>query len=185
MIKRLVEKRITELLFKRKAIILYGARQVGKTTLVKSIVEQFGNSGRYINCETLSVEQELSIAEPERLKKFLGDYKVIVLDEAQNIPNIGRILKIIVDEIKNAQIIATGSSSFDIANRTSESMTGRAFHHTLFPLSVEEIKNHYGDWFGISANLDHLLIYGSYPEVFLSNNAGAQLILEELINSYL
>lgn len=185
MIKRIAEERIKESLFKGKAIIIYGARQVGKTTIAKSILQKFGEAGRYLNCEALSVEQELSQPEPEKLKKYLGNYKVIVLDEAQNIPEIGRKLKLIVDEIKDIQIIATGSSSFDMANRTSEPMTGRVFHHTIFPLSAEEIKLDTGDWLGVNSKLEDLLIYGSYPEVYLADKNTALNVLSEIASSYL
>ncbi len=103
-------------------------------------MNNYGKTGRYLNCEIFSVEQNLTKAEPEKLKAVLGDYKLIVLDEAQNLPNTGRILKVITDSLKNIQIIATGSSSFDLANKTAEPMTGRVITHTLFPLSTLEIK---------------------------------------------
>ena len=100
-ISRIIEKRIKERLFKEKVIILYGARQVGKTTLAQKILAEFGGNGKYLNCELASVEMGLSALEAEKIKSFLGDYKIIVLDEAQNIPNIGRVLKIIVDTYPN------------------------------------------------------------------------------------
>jgi len=184
MIKRLLENNIKETLFKGKTIILYGARQVGKTTLAKNILNDFGKDGRYLNCEIFSVEQNLNIAEPEKLKAFLGNYKVIVLDEAQNLSNTGRILKVITDTLKDMQIIATGSSSFDLANKAAEPMTGRIFTHTLFPLSVLEIKKN-SDWLTVDAQLERLLRYGSYPEVFTSNEETAENKLGELASSYL
>ncbi len=184
MIKRLLENNIKGTLFKGKTIILYGARQVGKTTLAKNILNDFGKDGRYLNCEIFSVEQNLNIAEPEKLKAFLGNYKVIVLDEAQNLSNTGRILKVITDTLKDMQIIATGSSSFDLANKAAEPMTGRIFTHTLFPLSVLEIKKN-SDWLTVDAQLERLLRYGSYPEVFTSNEETAENKLGELASSYL
>jgi len=184
MIKRLLKDNIKETLFKSKTIILYGARQVGKTTLAKNILNDFGKDGRYLNCEIFSVEQNLNIAEPEKLKAFLGDYKLIVLDEAQNLSNTGRILKVITDTLKDIQIIATGSSSFDLANKASEPMTGRIFTHTLFPLSVLEIKEN-SDWLTVDAQLERLLRYGSYPEVFTSTEETAEKKLGEIASSYL
>jgi predicted AAA+ superfamily ATPase len=184
MITRLLEKNIKADLFKGKTIILYGARQAGKTTLVQKILGDFGHEGRYLNCEILSVEQSLKEAEPEKLKAFLGDYKVIVLDEAQNIPETGRILKIITDSLKEVQIIATGSSSFDLAYKTSEPMTGRVIHHILYPLSVMEIKAD-ADWLSVDAKLDKLLRFGSYPEVYTSNEDDAIKKLNEISFSYL
>ncbi len=184
MIKRLLEKNIVQTLSQGKTIILYGARQVGKTTLVQNLLKNYGKNGRYLNCEIFSVEQNLTIAEPEKLKAFLGDYKLIVLDEAQNLQNVGKILKVITDSLKDVQIIATGSSSFDLANKAAEPMTGRAFTHTLFPLSVLEIKQN-SDWFTVDAQLEKLLRFGSYPEIYTSNEEAAEKKLKELASSYL
>jgi len=184
MIKRLLEDNIEKTLFKGKTIILYGARQVGKTTLVQNISSNYGKNGRYLNCEIFSIEQNLTIAEPEKLKAFFGDYKLIILDEAQNLPNTGRILKVITDSLKDIQIIATGSSSFDLANKTAEPMTGRIVTYTLFPLSVLEIKKN-SDWLSVDAQLEKLLRFGSYPEIFTSNDEAAVSRLGELASSYL
>ena len=184
MISRLLKNGIENDFFQGKTIIIYGARQVGKTTLVKKILENYGEKGRYLNCEILSVEQNLNDPEPEKLKEFLGNYKLIVLDEAQNIPNIGRVLKIITDSIKDVQIIATGSSSFDLANKTSEPMTGRVIHHRLYPLSVSEIKAD-EDWLSVDAKLEKLLRFGSYPEIYTSNDEIAVNKLHELASGYL
>lgn len=184
MIARLLEDKIKESLFKGKTIILYGARQVGKTTLVQEILKDFGDSGRYLNCEILSIEQNLKDPEPEKLKSFLGNYKVLVLDEAQNIPNIGRVLKVITDSIKDIQIIATGSSSFELANRTAEAMTGRIETHNLFPLSTSEIKGK-KDWLEVEANLEKLLRFGSYPEIYNLDEETAEKRLSEIASSYL
>jgi uncharacterized protein len=157
---------------------------VGKTTLVQKILNEFGNDSRYLNCEILSVEQSLKDAEPDKLKTFLGNYKFLVLDEAQNIPNIGRILKVITDNIKDIQIIATGSSSFELAGKTAEPMTGRVIHHTLYPLSTLEIKAE-KDWLFVDAQIDKLLRFGSYPEVYTSSDEEAIKKLNELSSSYL
>ena len=184
MIKRLLENRIKKDLFHGKTIVVYGARQVGKTTLVKSLLNNFGEQGRYLNCEIPSVERNLSNAEPDALKSFLGDYRVLVLDEAQNIPSIGRTLKVLTDNLQETQIIATGSSSFDLANKTTEPMTGRVFHHILYPLSALEIKAD-GDWLGFDAKLERMLIYGSYPEIYKSHSKKAINLLYEISSSYL
>ncbi len=113
-IPRAIEKTIKEKLFKGKAITLFGARQVGKTTLVKRILPEYGDKGGYLNCESLSVERGLSELEPSKIKSFLRNYKLVVLDEAQNIPDIGKVLKLIVGTYPKMQIIATGSSSFEL-----------------------------------------------------------------------
>ena len=184
MLQRLLKNLIIADLFHGKTIIIYGARQVGKTTLVQEILKDFGEKGRYLNCEILSIEQSLIDAEPAKIKTFLGDYKLIVLDEAQNIPNIGKILKLITDTLKEVQIIATGSSSFDLASHTTEPMTGRVIHHILYPLSSVEIKAN-EDWLSVDAKLDKLLRFGSYPDVFTSNDEEAINKLHELASSYL
>ena len=184
MIERLLEKQIENDLFKGKTIILYGARQVGKTTLAQSLLQKFGSQGRYLNCEILSIEQNLREPEPERLKAFLGNYKVIVLDEAQSVDNIGKTLKVITDTLKDIQIIATGSSSFDIAYKTSEPMTGRVFHHTLYPFSLEEIKQQ-RDLLAIDGQLETILRFGLYPDVYTSSEEEAVNRLNELASSYL
>jgi hypothetical protein len=184
LLNRELKKRIIDKLFKNKVIILYGARQVGKTTLVKEILKDFASDGRYLNCEMLSVQEGLKDAEGEKIKSFLGDYKLVVLDEAQNIPNIGKILKIAVDTFPELQIIATGSSSFDLANKSAEPLTGRNFTFTLYPFSVGEIKQ-LGDWFYVNSKLESIMRFGLYPEVFSLPEKEAAERLEELSANYL
>lgn len=184
MIARLLEKRISQNLFKGKTIIIYGPRQVGKTTLSKRILNDFGSNGKYLNCEILSVEQNLKNAEPDKLKAYFGNNKLIVLDEAQNIPEIGKILKLITDTITDIQVIATGSSSFHLAYQTAEPMTGRINNFLLYPLSSLEIKEQ-NDWFAFDAKLENLLRFGSYPEIFLSNEEEAIEKINLIASSYL
>jgi hypothetical protein len=184
MITRLLKKNINQSLFKGKTLVLYGARQVGKTTLVQDVLSDFKDEGRYLNCEILSVEENLKDPEPDKLRAFLGSYKLIVLDEAQNIPNTGRILKIISDSIKDVQIIATGSSSFDLASKTAEPMTGRITQHILYPLSVLEIKGA-EDWLSVDAKLDKILRLGLYPEIYTLSEEEAVNKLQDLASSYL
>ena len=184
MIPRLLENNINKSLFKGKTIILYGASQVGKTTLVKEILKRFGKKGRYLNCGILSVEQNLSEPEPEKIKAFLGNYQLLVLDEAQNLTNTGKILKVITGSIKDIQVIATASSSFDLANKAAESMTGRVIQHILYPLSALEIKAN-EDWISVDAKLEKLLRFGSYPEVYISYEEDAEKILSEIVSGYL
>jgi len=183
-IPRLIEKSVKERLFKGKIVIIYGARQVGKTTLAKKILAEYGEKGKYLNCELLSVERGLATMEAEKIKSFLGDYKIVILDEAQNIPNIGKVLKIIVDTYPELQIIATGSSSFDLANKVSEPLTGRTFTFVLYPFSLVEIRQKY-DQFSIEAKLENILRFGSYPEVFFLDEKAAQERLMEISSNYL
>lgn len=183
-IPRRVEKNIKERLFQGKLIILYGARQVGKTTLVKRILGEHEHESAYFNCELMSVQKGLSELEAEKLKGFLGEHKIVILDEAQNIPDIGKALKILVDTYPDMQIIATGSSSFDLAQKISEPMTGRTFTFMLYPLSLAEIKQGDG-WSGIEAHLETLLRFGGYPDVFDRAERDAAERLDEIVSKYL
>ncbi|OGC07508.1 hypothetical protein A3H38_01725 [candidate division WOR-1 bacterium RIFCSPLOWO2_02_FULL_46_20] len=183
-IKRYIQKQVEESLFQGKVIIIYGSRQVGKTTLVKQILENYSGNSLYLNCEILSVNQAISRPEPSALKSYFGDNKLIVLDEAQKVADVGRVLKVLVDTYPDIQVIATGSSSFDLANSTTEPLTGRVNRYTLFPLSFQEISADSGR-LGAEAGLDRLLILGSYPEVFLLPENPAKQRLNEIASDYL
>lgn len=145
MYKRLIEDNIKEHLFKGKVVIIYGPRQVGKTTLSKKILKDFENDTRrevktlILECDVPSQRDILKSPEPEKLKKSFGDVNLVLIDEAQLVENIGVVLKTFVDRYPEVQIIATGSSSFDLANKTKEPLTGRAFEYFLYPLSVQEV----------------------------------------------
>lgn len=183
-LRRKIEEKIREKLFKDKVIILYGARQVGKTTLSKKILSDFGEKGRYLNCELISVQQGLENMEAEKIKTYLGTYEIIVLDEAQNISNIGKKLKIMIDTFPKLQIIATGSSSFELADKIAEPLTGRAFVFLLYPFSLGEIKQGI-DQFVLNAKLENLLRFGSYPEVYFLSDDEAIERLNEISSDYL
>lgn len=181
---RTLENQLKEKLFQGKVVILYGARQVGKTTLVKKVLSEYGEKGRYLNCENLSVQEGLSVMEAGRMKAFLGNYSLVVLDEAQKIPDIGKKLKLLVDTYPETQIIATGSSSFDLAHHTAEPLTGRTFHLMLTPLSIEEVVNSY-DLFTATAQLEKLLRLGGYPEIYSFSDEQAIERLNEIASAYL
>jgi len=184
MIKRLLQEKIEKELFRGNIIIVYGARQVGKTTLVKQIIENSKEKSKYLNCEILSIKDQLKDPEPEKIKFFLGDAKLVVLDEAQSIENIGLILKVLIDTYPNIQIIATGSSSFDLANKINEPLTGRSLEFKLYPLSIQELKES-KDLFDVESKLEKLLVFGSYPEVFLLDKEDAIQKLDQISSNYL
>lgn len=184
LIKRDIERNIKEWLFKGKIIILYGARQVGKTTLAKKLLNEYGRPEDYFNCEIASIRQSLEKEDPAVLKKILGDGRLIVLDEAQKIVNIGLILKLLLDTYPDMQIIATGSSSFDLANKINEPLTGRALEFTLYPFSLSELKYFYKSY-ELDGQLENLLIYGLYPEIVKSSIPNARQLLDNLSNKYL
>ena len=185
-LQRKIQKIIEERFFKGKVIVLYGARQTGKTTLVKKILDKYQKKypSLYLNCEILSVQQNLKIQEPKRLKDYFGNVKLIVLDEAQKIDNIGLILKLLVDTFPKIQIIATGSSSFDLGNKVNEPLTGRVDKFILYPFSLEEIKEE-KNAFEIDASIDKILRFGLYPEVFFLSEKEAIFRLDEITSNYL
>lgn len=183
-IPRLVQPEVEKKLNRGKVVVLYGARQVGKTTLVKSILEHFPEKSLYLNGEYLSVQERLSVNEAASLKSYLGDNRLVVIDEAQKIDRIGTSLKILVDAYPEMQIIATGSSSFGLANKASEPLTGRVDQFTLYPLSLEELEKAIGR-VETEARLENLLRFGSYPEVALSAETEASYRLNEISANYL
>ena len=182
-IKRELQEQLEKWLFKKKALIVYGARQVGKTTLVKSILRKFPNSA-YFDCETISAKQSLSIADPVKLRRFIGNTNLVILDEAQKVENIGLSIKLLVDNYPELQIIATGSSSFDLANKINEPLTGRALDFFLYPFSVREMTQIYRPQ-DISQNIERFLVYGTYPEITFQDEAAAKIYLDNLTAKYL
>ncbi len=169
-----------------KVIVVYGARRVGKTTLVRKFVENMDKeSVLFVNGDDITARQFLESQSIENLKDFVGRHQYLIVDEAQYVRNIGLNLKLIVDHIPGIKVIATGSSSFDLAQNLGEPLTGRRFVLKLFPLAQMEIstleKAH-----ETAANLENRLIYGSYPEVVtLRDNKLREEYLRELIASYL
>jgi len=169
-----------------KVIIIYGARQTGKTTLVKKILEKYQNKhpSLYLNCEILSVQQNIKITEPKRLKDYFGKAKLIILDEAQKIENIGLVLKLLVDTFPKIQIVATGSSSFDLGSKVNEPLTGKVDKFILYPFSLDEIKKE-KNAFEINASIERILRFGCYPEVFFLSEKEAIFRLDEITSNYL
>ena len=180
-IARSLEPNILKWLYRGKVIILYGARQVGKTTLAKKIASEQGN-GLILAGEQLAVQTVLQSHNLERYKQYFGNHHIIVIDEAQKITNIGTALKLIVDHLPQYQVIATGSSSFDLANTLNEPLTGRHITFTLYPLSYKEI--YASNLFVGREALEQRLVYGSYPEIVTQPN-DAELLLKQLSTDYL
>ncbi|MEI6886964.1 MAG: ATP-binding protein [bacterium] len=182
MIKREITQKIKDDFFKGKVIILVGARQVGKTTLVKTLLDD--NTIEF-NGDNPTDRSKLSNRDFEQMDKLIGDKKLIFIDEAQKIENIGNTLKLLVDNYKSTkQIIATGSSSLNLLSNTEEPLTGRKFTYELFGLSIREISDEISN-LGTEKILNNLLIYGTYPDVFLANEPTKQRLLLEISNSYL
>ncbi|MDR1665927.1 MAG: ATP-binding protein [Puniceicoccales bacterium] len=170
-------------LFKGKVIVLYGTRRVGKTTLVKHIMGQYKDrSTRYFNCEDWITRQQLETTNTEELYKVLGKYDLVVMDEAQFIEPIGWILKIINDAYPEIQIIATGSSSFDLANKTGEPLVGRSRVFTLYPFSLNELGY---DLIKLNSNIENILRFGLYPTVIEKTEEESKEELANITSGYL
>lgn len=183
MIQRTLD--ISENLKPGKVLIIYGPRQIGKTTLINEFLRSTTLKYRYDTGDSFEIANNLSKCTYQSTDEHVDNYELIVLDEAQKIPNIGNALKLMVDRYPDRFFIATGSSSFDLANMTDESLTGRKRVLTLYPIAQSELKSE----FSISelkSNLPHYLIYGSYPEILTTKSISEKENLIKLIaNSYL
>jgi len=154
-------------LFQNKAIILLGPRQSGKTTLVNALLEKTGEKYQLLNADEPDVRELFQGATSTRLKRIIGDNRILCIDEAQRISDIGITLKLIIDQIPGVQVIATGSSSFDLNASINEPLTGRKFEFTLYPLSFSELEQEHG-LLEERRLLEHRLVFGSYPEIVTS-----------------
>jgi predicted AAA+ superfamily ATPase len=180
MILRDIQKTVEEDWDNKKAIVLLGPRQVGKTTLIEIIAKN--KKTLWLNGDDPQTRLNLANANFQFLNQLISEYDVIVVDEAQRIENIGLSIKMLIDAKLNKQIILTGSSSLDLGNQINEPLTGRKWEHFLFPLSWNEIRNHY-TFAKAFPRLEEFLIYGMYPEVVTHSNKQKRLI--QLSRSYL
>jgi uncharacterized protein len=170
-----------------KVLVIYGPRQVGKTTLLKDYLSTVKGKVNYRldSGENVTVAEVMSSNNFKKIKEYVGGYDLVVIDEAQKIKNIGEGLKIIVDEIPKVNIVATGSSSFELAGQIGEPLTGRKIVLTLFPVSQIELLKMYNKH-DLVNNLPEYLVYGGYPEVVAEKNINEKKrILSEIVSSYL
>jgi len=182
MISRLMANTIEKHLFTGKAIILLGPRQVGKTTLLQKLTERLENV-LWLNADEQDVQEMFANPSSTILSAEFARAKIVVIDEAQRIKNIGIKLKLITDQIKDIQLIVTGSSALELANEVNEPLTGRKWEYSLFPLSYEEMVNHHG-FLEENRLLHHRLVYGYYPEV-VTANGNEKEVLKQLSDSFL
>lgn len=181
MYPRILEKTIREQIGRKRGVILMGARQVGKTTLIKKILE--GKDYLFLDGDDPTVRSLFSSPNTEQIRSIVGDHKLLFIDEAQRIPDIGLTLKIISDRFPGIQWIASGSSSFDLGNQLNEPLTGRKWEYELFPVAWEEFEEKEG-YLRAEQQLEERLLYGMYPDVL--NHRGAEReVLKELVSSYL
>ncbi|WP_290660498.1 ATP-binding protein [Ignavibacterium sp.] len=183
MIARALQPIIESKLFKGKIIIIYGARQVGKTTLIKSIQKNFLDKTLYLNCDEPDIREILTDATSTKLKSIIGNKQLILIDEAQRVKNIGLTLKLFSDEIKNVQVIATGSSSFELSNIINEPLTGRKYVFILTPVSLKELSTSLS-LIELNRLLEERIIYGMYPEI-ISKPDEKKTLIKEITRSYL
>lgn len=183
MIKRAIKEAILGHIGKGKVIVIYGARQVGKTTLVKEIAGEYGDFV-YLSCDEPNVRDRLTNKTSAELKSFIGNPSLVVIDEAQRVSNIGITLKLLVDTYPHIQVIATGSSSFDLANKIREPLTGRAYTFHLYPFSFAELES---VWPRPTADalLEERIIYGMYPAIATTDRAAAGEELKAITSDYL
>lgn len=166
-------------------LVLYGPRQVGKTTLVTDLLASISTRSRFVNADELLYRDALASQNRQRLGEVLGDADLLVIDEAQRVPNIGLNLKILVDNYPQAEFLATGSASFELANQVSEPLTGRKLTFTLFPVGYGELKHTFGT-LEARAGLERWLVWGGYPKIVTTEDPVLrERLLGELVGSYL
>lgn len=183
MIPRILQSELEKRLFKGKAILLFGARQTGKSTLAEALLSAQQQEWLTLNGDDADVREALSNAMADKLKAIIGNKKILLVDEAQRIENIGLTLKIITDQIKGVQVIATGSSSFELSSRVNEPLTGRKYEFMLYPISFGEMVNYTG-LLQEKRLIEHRMLYGYYPEV-VTNPGEERERLKLLASSYL
>jgi len=181
-LKRTIQDQIEKFLFKNKIILIYGARQVGKTTLVKSIMQKYQDSALYLNCDEPDIRNLLHNRTSTELKYIIGQKKLVIIDEAQMVKDIGITLKLLIDNFPEIQIIATGSSSFELASTISQPLTGRKIEFRLFPFSIQELQSIYSR-LEMDRLLPQFMIYGMYPDIVL-NKENTIILLKNLAFSY-
>jgi predicted AAA+ superfamily ATPase len=181
-IKRKYEQNIIDTLNEGKIAILYGPRQVGKTTLAKNVASKIDPDYRYFNCDEPDIAISLGNTTSTELAHIVGASKIVVIDEAQRIDNIGITLKLLADNFENLKVIATGSSSFELADSINEPLTGRAYYFNIWPMSISELP---GTELEKNRLLNNMLIYGQYPEIALNTTTNKDRYLANLTNNYL
>lgn len=184
-IPRSLLPQLHRMLIPGKVLILYGPRQVGKTTLAQDLIASIPLNSKYVNADELIYREPLASQNRQRLGEVLGSAELLVIDEAQRVPNIGINLKILIDSFPQAIILATGSASFELANKISEPLTGRTLTFNMFPVSYAEIR----ETFGILETRDQLerwMIWGGYPTIMTQNDPLLrEKFLGEIAGSYL
>ncbi|MBX2962587.1 MAG: ATP-binding protein [Cyclobacteriaceae bacterium] len=183
MIHRKLENEVKKRLGAGKAVIIIGPRQVGKTTLLTRISQDSPDRALFINCDEPDMRALLFEKTSSELKALIGKHKLVIIDEAQRVKNIGLSLKLIIDQLKSVQLIVSGSSALELANEINEPLTGRKWEFIMYPVSMEELIGH-TSFIEQNRLLATRLVYGMYPDVI--NNPGSEKeVLKNLTDSYL
>jgi len=184
-IPRLIQQQIEKQLGKQKVIMLYGTRRIGKTTIIENIAAKHGADVLLLQGEDMQVAELLGKRTIANYRKLAKGKKIIIIDEAQSVPDIGMILKVMIDNVKGLTVIVTGSSSFDLVYKTGEPLVGRNLVYQLYPIAqCELVKTE--DRLSTLRNLEQRLVYGSYPELWhLESPEEQQDYLKQLVNAYL
>ena len=184
-IDRYLLSKLNDAITPGKVVVLYGPRQVGKTTLVTELLANTELKAQLINADELRYREALASQDRRVLGNLLADNELLIIDEAQRIENIGLNLKILVDQFPGVELIATGSASFELANKVSEPLTGRTLTYYMYPVSYGEIQQTFGP-FEAREQLDRWLIWDGYPEITLEESTQRRdQLLGELVGSYL
>ena len=184
-IQRFLLPQLQEAILPGKALVLYGPRQVGKTTLAQELLSSVTLRSKFVNADELIYREALASQNRQRLGEVLGDAELLVIDEAQRVPDIGLNLKILVDSFPHAAILATGSASFDLANKISEPLTGRKLTFNLYPVSYGELRQTLGA-LEARAQLERWMVWGGYPTIITTDNpVMRERLLGVLVGSYL
>lgn len=185
MIRRILQSEMESRLRPQKVLLLLGARRVGKTVLLREILKDFSGKSLLLNGESQDTMQMLSERTVANYQRLFSGTELLAIDEAQHIPDIGRILKLIVDEVPGIRVIATGSSAFDLKNVVGEPLVGRSIHFQLNPLSAEEILSTMSPVEFMQRQKFHL-VYGHYPEILsIPDEKGCQEYLNDIVDAYL
>jgi hypothetical protein len=184
-IQRILLSLIEQSLLPGKVLVLYGPRQVGKTTLVKDLLASTDLRSRFVNADELVYREALASQDRRRLDELVGDARLLVIDEAQRVPEIGLNLKIMIDNHPEITILATGSASFELASKISEPLTGRKLTFNLYPTSYVELRQAFGALEARSM-LERWLVWGGYPAIVTTDPpALREQLLGELVGAYL
>jgi predicted AAA+ superfamily ATPase len=184
-VNRIYETLIPAKLKPNKVLVLLGARRVGKTQLINNIIKNTTEKVLFLNGDDIETHNLLEIQSTANYKRVLGDIKFLVIDEAQEIPNIGKKLKLMVDTIPDLKVLITGSSAFEINNQIGEPLVGRMKTLNMYPIAQIEFSNH-ENFLETKSNLEERLIFGSYPELTKLNNRDEKIsYLKEIVNNHL